>query len=119
MEINKQNILILAFSVVIASGILLAGKKQPVSQQVESRVYVVNGGWGYDILVSKKLFIHQESVPVLQTLQPFKTKEEAELVAGLVVQKLESGHTPTLSKFDLEKILPAYLSTNGQDRKDQ
>jgi hypothetical protein len=90
-----------------------------LSQEIESRVYGINGGWGYEILVNKRLFIRQESVPVVQTLHPFATKEEAEQVARLVIEKLKSGHEPTLSKFDLEQILPAYEANNGQHRKDQ
>jgi gentisate 1,2-dioxygenase len=105
MAIKKHNIIILTISVIIAAVILVTGKKQTRERHTESRVYVVNGGWGYDILVDKKLFIRQESIPVLPTLQPFKTKEEAEQVAKLVMQKIESGQPPTLGKSDVEQML--------------
>ncbi|MEO8404327.1 MAG: DUF4907 domain-containing protein [Chitinophagaceae bacterium] len=118
METKKQNIIIIAVSAVIAISILLIGWKKNDAQHIESSVYRVPGGWGYDILVNKKLFIRQESVPVIQTLHPFDTKEEADQAADIVIKKLQGGHLPTLSKSDLEKILPAHDKQDGQYRKD-
>jgi hypothetical protein len=54
----------------------------------------INKTWGYDILVNNKLTIHQPSVPSLPGNEGFKTKENAEKVAKLVIEKMKKGIMP-------------------------
>jgi len=115
MATNKQNIIILSASVVISAAIWIITMKSHNPQHFESRVFKVVNGWGYDILVDDSIVIHQESVPVIQTKQVFAKKGQAEKTAALVIQKLKSGQHPTLTKFDLQKILaPDETNDNGQ-----
>jgi len=62
-------------------------------------------GWGYDILVDDKLFIHQESIPVLQGKAGFPKKEQAAQTAQLIINKLKQGQVPAVTTFELEKII--------------
>lgn len=114
METKKHNILVLGIAAAITLGISYVQWKKHYTQQIESKVYKVVNGWGYDILVDNKLLIRQESVPVIQTQRTFETKLQAEKTARLVIEKLKAGQPPVLTKFDLEKILPAYDMENGQ-----
>ena len=106
MEIKRHNIVVIAASVIISAVICVVTVKSQNSKRFESRVFKVVNGWGYDILVNDRLIIHQESVPVLENKKPFTKKEEAEKTAQLVLSKLKNGKLPSLTKFDLEKIIP-------------
>ena len=117
METKKQNILIIAVAVIISAGIWIITVKSHNPQHFESRVFRVMDGWGYDVLVNDELIIHQESIPVLQQRQAFPQKSEAERTAQLVIQKLKTGTLPTLTKFDLEKILGSHETNNDRQGK--
>jgi hypothetical protein len=118
MTTKKHNIIVIGCCAVIAIGISLYQWRNHDPQQVESRVYRVMNGWGYDILVNDALFIRQESIPVIKDHQPFQTEEAAKQAAQLVVHKLKLGHSPALTKSDLDKI-PGVQTKNGQYRKHQ
>jgi len=105
METKKHNILILLSAVLIAAVVAVGIIKSKASTRFDSRVFKVVNGWGYDILVNDTVVIHQESVPVLENQQPFQKSEEAMQTAQLVIQKLKNGEPPSLTKFDLEKII--------------
>lgn len=107
MEIKKHNAVVIAISVIVAAVICYAAINKKNTNRYDSRVFKVVNGWGYDILVNDKLIIHQESVPVLENKQPFQKSDEAMQTAQLVVTKLKKGEPPSLTKFDLEKIIRA------------
>lgn len=65
----------------------------------------INETWGYDILVDKKMKIHQPSVPGLSGNEGFKTKEGAEKVAKLVIDKMKKGEMPpTITVEEMKKL---------------
>jgi hypothetical protein len=64
-----------------------------------------NKTWGYDILMEKRLFIHQTSAPGLPGNEGFKTKTNAEKVAKLVIEKLKKGEMPPTVTIDEMKKL--------------
>jgi hypothetical protein len=65
----------------------------------------INNTWGYDILVDNKLTIHQPSVPSLPGNEGFKTKEGAEKVAKLVIEKMKKGEMPpSIDADELKKL---------------
>lgn len=105
METKKHNTIILSSAVLIAIIIVVGITKSKHANHFDSRVFKVVNGWGYDILVNDTIVIHQESVPVFENHQPFPQKEEAIQTAQIVIQKLKNGEPPSLTKFDLEKII--------------
>jgi hypothetical protein len=65
----------------------------------------INNIWGYDILVNKKLTIHQPSVPSQSGNNGFKTKNSAEKVARLVIKKMKKGEMPpTIDAKEMNKL---------------
>ena len=46
-----------------------------------------SGSWGYEILLDKKVYIHQEYLPALEGQQPFSSKKEARKVGRAVLEK--------------------------------
>jgi len=114
MGTKKHNIIIITASVIISAAIWVITMKNHSPQRIESRVFKLVNGWGYDILVNDTILIHQESVPVVQNEQPFLNKDQAEKTAALVIQKIKTGQHPTLTKFDLDKIMRSDEPDNKQ-----
>ncbi len=53
-----------------------------------------NATWGYDLLRSNAVFIHQANIPSIPGLKGFSTKEEAQKVAEFVMNKLNKNIMP-------------------------
>ena len=66
----------------------IESSKVPDYDSLTYKVYKVKGGWGYDVLVNGKVYIHQPFIPAVQGGFPFRTKEDARKVAILVIEKL-------------------------------
>jgi hypothetical protein len=65
----------------------------------------ISNTWGYDILVDNKLTIHQPSIPSLPGNKGFKTREGAEKVAKLVIQKMKKGEMPpSIDAEEMKKL---------------
>lgn len=61
--------------------------------------------FGYDILVDGKLMIHQPNKPGMGGIRAFDTKQGAEKVAQLVIQKMKNGEMPpTVSSDEMIKL---------------
>ena len=62
-------------------------------------------GFGYNVLVDNKIFVHQPSIPSITGNKTFDTKEKAELVANLVAMKLKNNiMPPSISKTELDSL---------------
>lgn len=62
-------------------------------------------GFGYTILLGGTIFIHQPTIPSIQGNKPFDSKEQAELVANLMIYKLEHHMMPpSVSKKELDSL---------------
>jgi len=71
---------------------------------VEPQAIQTSLGWGYDILVDHKPYIHQEIIPAITEKKGFKTKEEALLVARRVIEKMSTNQLPTITLDDLKEL---------------
>lgn len=64
------------------------------------------GGYGYDILFTEKLIIHQPNIPAIGTNRGFPTRKSAQDVAALVVVKLKNKEMPpAVSVEEVKDIL--------------
>lgn len=60
--------------------------------------------WGYDIFVDGSKIIHQPSRPALPGNSGFDTKEKAQKIANLVIEKIKKGEMPpTISTEEMQK----------------
>ncbi len=75
---------------------------------VESSTFQVAGGWGYNVLVDHKIFIHQEAVPAIRGNKIFINKEDAEKTGSLIVQKILNKKVPSVSKNELDSLHVTY-----------
>lgn len=68
-------------------------------------IQVENGTFGYDIYTDGVKLIHQPTIPGLSGNLGFRSKEDAEKVAQLVIGKLKKKlMPPTVSKDDLKRL---------------
>ena len=64
-----------------------------------------NGTFGYDILSDGKLLIHQPNIPGLPGNEGCRTREDAEKLAALVMDKIRKGEMPpTVSNEELRVL---------------
>ncbi|WP_232735223.1 DUF4907 domain-containing protein [Flavobacterium sp. 5] len=61
----------------------------------------VPNGWGYQITNHDKIIIKQTIIPVISNSKGFKTEKEALIVGQLVLKKLNSNNSPTITKNEL------------------
>ena len=59
-------------------------------------------GWGYDILANNKIVIHQPVIPGVPGAVGFATQQEAQIIAGIVIEKIKSGEQPTITRQQLQ-----------------
>jgi len=61
----------------------------------------ITNGWGYIITNNDKTLIKQTIIPVISEPKSFETEKEALAVGHLVLKKLKSNNSPTITKNDL------------------
>ncbi len=74
-----------------------------VEKTIETAVFQVENGWGYDVFVDSKRFIHQPYIPVIQGNIPFDNEADAKKVAEFVAKKIRMNINPpavTLQALD-------------------
>lgn len=117
--ITKHNFVVLGVAIIISVLILIFGgrfwKKDVKKPRIISySSFYQQTGWGYDIFINNKLYIHQEIVPVLAVHNGFRKKEYAEKAARIMMQKMIQGIIPALTHSDLEQICPIDSLVFGQ-----
>lgn len=62
------------------------------------------GYWYYQILLDNRVFIKQIHVPAVEGNVFFKNRKDAEKVGQWVYHKILIGHSPSISKEELNKL---------------
>ena len=78
-------------------------------QNVTAKAIKLENGWGYDIYINEKRYIHQYIIPAISGMHTFPTEEKALKVADFVVEKIEEGIIPpfvTPKELDSLGVLP-------------
>ena len=70
-------------------------------------------GWGYDILVDRKVFIHQDFIPAVQGRMGFDSEVHAEMAARTIMNKMKKGEKPFITQAEL-KVLGCLPKANFQ-----
>ena len=69
-------------------------KTEEAQAKTEVKLFETDKGWGYDIFVDGKKYIHQTNVPSVSGTAGFESKEDAEKVGNLVVGKVNRNEMP-------------------------
>ena len=72
---------------------------------INIKTFKAGNGWGYDIYVKGKKYIHQENIPAIQGIRSFKTETDAKKTAELTKSKIRKNiMPPTISIKELDSI---------------
>jgi len=88
--------------------IILYECSQPQSDIQVKTFQVDDKGWGYDIYMKNKLYIHQPHIPAVSGNNAFKNQADAEKTGNLVVNKIRNNIMPpsvTVKELDSLKVL--------------
>ena len=110
MKTNLDKLKIICVIVFFLTGFSGKAQEMPAVKKQEITYVIIPAGnntWGYDILMDKKLTIHQPSIPGVQGEMGFKTKADAEKIAKLVVGKMKKGEMPPNVSIEEMKKLKA------------
>jgi hypothetical protein len=72
--------------------------------RVESVPIHTSAGWGYNILVDHKIYIHQEFIPAIEGKKAFSSKEDAMKTSAVAIKKLIKGKPPFITKKELDSL---------------
>ena len=102
-------IIVFAFAVLIFIASVVYKKEKNTNEKfVELKVKTFESpiGWGYDITLNDTSAIHQDIIPGIPGRKGFATKEDAEKIGNLVLEKIKNKKLPsvTLQELDSFKI---------------
>ena len=78
----------------------------PANSKIEAKTFNDKAnGWGYDIFIDGKAYIHQPVIPGVGGRKGFKEKKDAEKTAALVVKKIKAGAgLPSITHHELDSL---------------
>jgi hypothetical protein len=96
--------LILAIGIILSGGYYLRNKKDKEYVFVELHTFHSPLGWGYDILADKKVFIHQDIIPVLPVRKGFRTEQDALTIGRKVLDRINKKQLFDVTRQDLKEV---------------
>jgi hypothetical protein len=110
---TKKKYILIAASLLVLIAVIgfsarLGERNHKNMLKVESATFEVAGGWGYNVLVDHKVFIHQQFMPAVQGYKVFRSKEDAEKIANFQIHKLMNKKVPAISVKDLDSLHITY-----------
>ncbi len=80
-------------------------EKSPDDQlPVQVLAYRTSSGWGYEIEVEGKVFIHQDNIPAVQGNKSFQSADDALKVGTLVLDKMKNNKKPVITVDELKAM---------------
>jgi hypothetical protein len=101
MSIRKNSIIAVLFLIIV----LIAVIRSKRGHSYEIDPFRSDHGWGYDILIDNKVYIHQPFMPAVEGQVPFSNKQSARKTARLVIKKIRNHKSPSVTKEELQSIL--------------
>ena len=69
------------------------------------KTFNVGRGWGYDIFAGNLRKLHQPHIPAINNLKCFRTEEDAQKVALLIIHKIKTvSFPPAVNKQELDSL---------------
>jgi len=98
---DKRNLFVTAlFAVLITIVIACTGR----GHFYEFELFRSGSGWGYNIQINNKPYIHQPYMPAVEGNVPFSDKQSARRSARLVLKKIKNHQNPGITQEELNSI---------------
>ncbi|MFT3935620.1 MAG: DUF4907 domain-containing protein [Chitinophagaceae bacterium] len=103
MTKNYAWVWLVSLIMLVTASVILYKKKQAANDllPVDLRAFNMPDGWGYEILVDKKVYIHQDCIPAINTYKRFSTEADALLIGRKVVEKIKHGQKPSITEKEI------------------
>ena len=97
-------------SVVLVIGVLVIFSllKFKSTPKYDLGTFKTANGWGYNVLINYRIYIHQEIIPAVYGNQSFKSVQDANKTGDLVIKKLRKGQLPTIRIEELDSLGLSY-----------
>lgn len=109
---TKKNLPLIAAVLILAAAVTIWIRKnqQAASDLLPVDVHTLrfSNGWGYDIIIDKKIYIHQDCIPAVASYKRFVSEEQALATGQLVVAKMKQAHKPAVTIHDLDSLHITY-----------
>jgi hypothetical protein len=118
-KIRKKHNLKIPFLVLVITGFIvlgvfessgstsctLKGKQRANCDTITFKTFKTESGWGYNIYIREKLYIHQPIIPAISGNKGFAKKKHAERTAKVVVEKIiKHIIPPTVTMNELDSL---------------
>ncbi len=108
MQMIKKNwvYIVFAFAIIVFIISNIYNNKHADKSKVELKVktYKTDIGWGYDITANDTSLIHQNIIPGVAGRKGFATKEDAEKIGNLVIEKIKNKKLPSITLQELDSF---------------
>lgn len=71
----------------------------------EIDLFKSDNGWGYDVLVKNKPYIHQPYMPAVEGQVPFSSRQSARKTGRLVIKKIQNHEIPAVTPEEIKDII--------------
>jgi hypothetical protein len=114
MQMIRKRIILIGIPVILGVILLIISfsintKKEKASLnadmvQVTSEPIQTSAGWGYNIMVGDKIYIHQQCIPAVPGNRPFVNKGDAMKTAEVVIKKIVNHKLPYVTRKELDSL---------------
>jgi hypothetical protein len=101
-RINKRRYLYFALLLGILLSTVICTRR---GHFYEVDLFRSSNGWGYDVLVKNKTYIHQPYMPAVEGQIPFSTRQSARKTGRLVIKKIRNHEIPAVTPEEIKAII--------------
>ena len=76
----------------------------PDKRQLELQTFQLRDGWGYRIMMNRKMLIYQPTIPAIDTLMPFPDQASAHAIGSIVLERLYANRDFSITKGDIKAL---------------
>lgn len=69
--------------------------------QPQLQTFQLGNGWGYKVLMNKKVMIYQPTIPAIDSLRPFPSEASARRIGNLVVERIKKNQSFSITTEDI------------------
>lgn len=69
--------------------------------QLELQTFQLGDGWGYKVLMNKKVLIYQPTIPEIDSIRPFPSETSARRIGSLVVERIRKKQNFSITTDDI------------------
>ena len=65
------------------------------------QTFQLGDGWGYKVMLNKRMIIYQPTIPAIDSLKPFPTERSAQRIGSIVVERIKKNQNFSITREDV------------------